>query len=268
MSKTTGAAAITFYWDGDALLSDYVSDSEAEPNSRYREWIYYPETFEPLAMLHSNTVDSNEIFLYHNDPNGCPNRLMDQVGKIVWMARYTAWGGVEELLVNEVDNPIRLQGQYWDGETGLAYNRYRYFVSSIGQFASEDPIGLKGGINTYEYAPNVPSWIDPFGLAYQATKKAKKEIQEGIYEFTDTQGKKYVGQSSNISKRLKQHVKLDKLDPNEKVKVTEVLGGKTTREIAEHKRIQQLTGGVPARRSNKVSNKVDPIGAKRRHLLD
>ncbi|PAU39887.1 hypothetical protein CKF94_02165 [Vibrio coralliilyticus] len=67
--------------------------------------------------------------------------------------------------------------------------------------------------------------------------------------------------------RLKQHVKTGKLEPNQSVKTTEVLGGKTAREIAEHKRIQETTGGVPARFSDKVSNKVDPIGQNRKHLL-
>jgi hypothetical protein len=52
------------------------------------------------------------------------------------------------------------------------------------------------------------------------------------------------------------------------VKLTEVKGGKTAREIAEHKRIQEITGGVPARFSDKVANKVDPIGPGRRHLLE
>lgn len=51
------------------------------------------------------------------------------------------------------------------------------------------------------------------------------------------------------------------------MKLTKVLGGKTAREIAEHKRIQKITGGVPARLSDKVANKVDPIGPGRRHLL-
>jgi RHS repeat-associated protein len=100
------------------------------------------------------------------------------------------------------------------------------------------------------------------------TKGAGKNVKEGIYEFTDTAGKKYCGQSCNIPNRLNQHIKSGKLDPNQSVTTTEVLGGKTAREIAEHKRIQEITGGVPARRSSRVSNKVDPIGPKRRHLLD
>lgn len=98
--------------------------------------------------------------------------------------------------------------------------------------------------------------------------KFGKGIKEGIYEFIDTAGKKYCGQSCNIFKRLEQHIKSGKLDPNQRVTIKEVLGGKTAREVAEHKRIQEITGGVPARFSDKVSNKVDPIGLNRRHLLN
>ena len=104
--------------------------------------------------------------------------------------------------------------------------------------------------------------------AGDVAKEANKNVKEGIYEFTDTTGKKYCGQSCNVPNRLKQHEKTGKLDPNQSVTTTEVFGGKTAREIAEHKRIQEITGGVPARRSSKVSNKVDPIGPNRRHLLD
>lgn len=100
------------------------------------------------------------------------------------------------------------------------------------------------------------------------TKSTGKTAKEGIYELTDTAGKKYCGQSCNIPNCLKQHQKTGKLDSNQSVQTTEVLGGKTAREIAEHKRIQGITGGVPARFSDKVSNKVDPIGPNRSHLLD
>jgi hypothetical protein len=105
-------------------------------------------------------------------------------------------------------------------------------------------------------------------IAAKVIKKAKGAAnKEGLYELTDTTGKKYVGESSNIPNRLKQHIKSGKIDPDTSVKTTEVLGGKTAREIAEHKKIQKTTGGVPSRFSDKVSNKKDPIGPKRQHLL-
>ncbi len=99
--------------------------------------------------------------------------------------------------------------------------------------------------------------------------KGKSAPVEGIYEFKDAKvNKPYVGQSSNIPNRLKQHQASGKLAPNTPVKTTEVKGGKTTREIAEHRRIQEITGGVPARQSPDVANEVDPIGPARQHLLN
>ena len=111
-------------------------------------------------------------------------------------------------------------------------------------------------------APEVKNAIE------EVANSVAEPVKEGIYEFTDTTGKIYCGQSCNISERIEQHVKSGKLDPNQSVTTTEVLGGKTAREIAEHKRIQEITGGVPARFSDKVSNKVDPIGPNRSHLLN
>jgi RHS repeat-associated protein len=63
-----------------------------------------------------------------------------------------------------VDQPLRLQGQYEDPETGLYYNRHRYFEPQLGAFISQDPLGLYGGTNLYQYAPNTTGWLDPWGL--------------------------------------------------------------------------------------------------------
>ncbi|SMC29054.1 RHS repeat-associated core domain-containing protein [Andreprevotia lacus DSM 23236] len=63
-----------------------------------------------------------------------------------------------------IHNPFRFQGQYYDHETGLHYNRHRYYDPVIGRFVSKDPIGLAGGLNIYQYAPNAVQWIDPLGL--------------------------------------------------------------------------------------------------------
>nr|WP_273924137.1 RHS repeat-associated core domain-containing protein [Pseudomonas idahonensis] len=63
-----------------------------------------------------------------------------------------------------ITNPLRFQGQYHDHETGLHYNRYRYYDPEVGRFVSKDPIGYAGGLNLFAYAPNPAGWVDPLGL--------------------------------------------------------------------------------------------------------
>jgi hypothetical protein len=96
-----------------------------------------------------------------------------------------------------------------------------------------------------------------------ATVEKELEVTEGIYQFTAASGKTYVGQSGNIAARIEQHVASGKLLEADlsSVKITEVLGGKTAREIAEQLRINEL-GGVES-----LENILNPIGKARQHLL-
>jgi len=90
-------------------------------------------------------------------------------------------------------------------------------------------------------------------------------VKEGIYEFPDQLNGRvpYVGQSGNMPSRLETHVRTGRLSPGTET-TTEVLGGKTAREVAEYNRIQQLTGGQKAGNSPAVSNERDPVGPERR----
>jgi RHS repeat-associated protein len=90
--------------------------------------------------------------------------------------------------------------------------------------------------------------------------------REGIYEFPDqaNAGVPYVGQSGNIPSRLRTHERDGRMEPGTQT-TTEVSGGRTARERAEHGRIQEITGGVPARQSSAVTNRRDPIGPRRRN---
>ena len=97
---------------------------------------------------------------------------------------------------------------------------------------------------------------------------ASGKTVEGIYEFIDSTGKPYVGQSNNVARRLSEHARSGKLMEGADVTITNVPGGKTAREVAEHTRIQEITGGVPASKSPDISNMRDPIGPNRRHLLE
>ena len=71
--------------------------------------------------------------------------------------------------------PHRFQGQIYDVETGLHYNRFRYYDPDAGRFISHDPIGLLGGDNHFQYALNPVEWVDAFGLAKDKVVKKLKE---------------------------------------------------------------------------------------------
>ena len=115
------------------------------------------------------------IYHYHCNHLGTPQELSDEKGDIVWLSYDRAWGGSFDSLYKQqfVDNfaisenelqPFKFQGQTLDIETGLHYNRFRYYDSDVGMFVSRDPIELLGGNNTFQYAPNPTGWTDPYGL--------------------------------------------------------------------------------------------------------
>lgn len=113
---------------------------------------------------------STEIYYIHNDHLGTPKLLTDNNQNVVWRARSTPFG--KAFVDNDVDGDgveiefnLRQPGQYYDRESGLYYNYYRYYDPETGRYITSDPIGLRGGINTYAYVENNPlKYIDPLGL--------------------------------------------------------------------------------------------------------
>ena len=108
---------------------------------------------------------NDRIHYYHCDHLGTPLELLDERGQAVWAVRYKAWGRIHRQEIREVEQPLRFQGQYEDEETGLFYNRHRYYDPDAARYLTQDPIGLLGGLNGYAYAPNPTGWVDPRGLA-------------------------------------------------------------------------------------------------------
>ncbi|WP_422047231.1 RHS repeat-associated core domain-containing protein [Rosenbergiella epipactidis] len=85
-----------------------------------------------------------------------------------WQGVNNAWGKqvYQPMLTGgRVEQNLRMQGQYYDEESGLHYNLFRYYDPDSGRFTQLDPIGLAGGLNLYQYAPNALGWVDPLGLS-------------------------------------------------------------------------------------------------------
>ena len=130
-------------------------------------------------------VQDGEIYHYHLDHLGTPRELTNQQGNIVWKARYKTYGNIAVKDVEEIENNLRFQGQYFDEETGLHYNRHRYYDPNIGQLITQDPIGLLGGVNNYRYAPNPTGWVDPLGLTCKESKYANLKTMNEDYLAED-----------------------------------------------------------------------------------
>ncbi|WP_210559093.1 MULTISPECIES: RHS repeat-associated core domain-containing protein, partial [unclassified Pseudomonas] len=106
-------------------------------------------------------------FYYQLDHLGTPQELTDYSGEIVWSAQYDAYGKVSAITLageDYLDQPLRFQGQYFDAESGLHYNRHRYYDPRLGRYLTPDPVKLAGGLNQYQYTPNPTGWVDPLGL--------------------------------------------------------------------------------------------------------
>ncbi|WP_117150077.1 RHS repeat-associated core domain-containing protein, partial [Pseudomonas coronafaciens] len=148
-----------FLWQGLRMLRE-------ESPGQSSLYLYEPGSYAPLARVDQKEGEAeNKVYYFHTDQIGTPLEMTDAEGQIVWQAKYRAWGAVEKLVVNEVEQNLRFQGQYFDAETGLHYNTFRYYDPEIGRFITQDPIGLDGGDNLYKYVPNPTAWVDPWGWA-------------------------------------------------------------------------------------------------------
>ncbi|MCA9701697.1 MAG: RHS domain-containing protein, partial [Myxococcales bacterium] len=123
-------------------------------------WVSNPETGAPTAKLVGGRAYSVVC-----DHLGTPVLMLDEAGRRVWAAEVSTWGEVRVLVGEGGDCPHRFAGQYEDVETGLAYNRYRYFDPRAGQYLCVDPIRLAGGLNSFAYVGDPLTERDPLGLA-------------------------------------------------------------------------------------------------------
>lgn len=142
-----------------------------------------------LVLLTPRAQAATEMFFIHNDHLGTPQVVTDQNQTVVWEGRQKPFGETEAT-TNSLDSDARFPGQYLDEESGLYYNYFRDYDPTIGRYIQSDPIGLRGGINTYAYVGGNPLiYSDPYGqnaniLARPIANFLAKKIAEGIAATT------------------------------------------------------------------------------------
>jgi len=163
--------------------------------------------------------------------------MFSEDGQLVWAAQYRSWGAVKHIWQADNDNdayhapnpspaslmrgnlairydnvaeqrsheaalncPIRFQGQWEDPESGLYYNRHRYYDPLVGQYMSPDPLGIAGGLRPNAYVHNPNTYTDPLGL------QSLDASGYTLYHIVDRGGAvRYVGITNDIFSRTIAH---------------------------------------------------------------
>ncbi|MGB3609264.1 MAG: RHS repeat-associated core domain-containing protein, partial [Cellvibrio sp.] len=122
-------------------------------------WLFEPDSFTPMAK-----IVGDQTYSIITDQLGTPAKVFDQHGNEVWSADISIWGELKNLTGEKDFCPFRWPGQYEDSETGLYYNRFRYYDPIAGSYISSDPIGLAGGFRLHAYVEDPTTCVDIFGL--------------------------------------------------------------------------------------------------------
>ncbi|EFL6376312.1 RHS repeat protein [Escherichia coli] len=173
----------TYLWDGDSIaeIREYRDDKlYSVRHLVFNGFELISQQFSRVRQPHPSVAPQWVTRTNHavSDLTGRPLMLFNSEGKTVWRPGQTSlWGLALSLpadtgypdprgeLDPEADPSLLYAGQWQDAESGLCYNRFRYYEPETGMYLVSDPLGLLGGEQTYRYVPNPCGWVDPLGLA-------------------------------------------------------------------------------------------------------
>ncbi|MBK6837348.1 MAG: hypothetical protein IPG90_02940 [Bacteroidetes bacterium] len=174
LSKTFLDTTTRWVWDGNTPIHEWTEDSGKPTlsisadgnlaadieNKNLVTWIFQDGTFTPVAKLYRG-----QQYSIISDHLGTPAEMYNEKGDKVWEIGLNIYGEVRTIEGLRVECPFRFPGQYEDDETGLYYNRFRYYDPNNSIYISEDPIGIEGTNPTlYGYVHDTTITVDYFGL--------------------------------------------------------------------------------------------------------
>jgi RHS repeat-associated protein len=176
--KSLGEEGREFYWDTDRLAAELHHDG------RLRVYVYADAfAMVPLLWLDYASPDadpaSGRRYFLQCDHRGTPVRVENEAGHVVWRAQVAPYGSVVMSDNARVEMPLRFPGHYFDPETGLHYNRFRYYSPELGRYLQPDPLGTEAGNNLYVSTANPLKEVDVRGdCPTNGTDKNKKKTAE------------------------------------------------------------------------------------------
>ena len=190
----------TYLWDGDSIaeIREYRDDKlYSVRHLVFNGFELISQQFSRVRQAHPSVAPQWVTRTNHavSDLTGRPLMLFNSEGKTVWRPGQTSLWGLALSLPADTDYPdprgeldpeadpgLLYAGQWQDAESGLCYNRFRYYEPESGMYLVSDPLGLLGGEQTYRYVPNPLGWIDQYGLAgcpralARAMKRANRNL--------------------------------------------------------------------------------------------
>lgn len=205
-----------FVWDGNVPLHEWkehastgqkLSEIKVGKNGLVT-WLFETDSFVPAGK-----IKGDKEFSIITDHLGTPSQMYREDGSLFWESELDSYGKVR-IEKGEVGScPFRYQGQYEDVETGLYYNRFRYFAVEEGIYVSQDPIRLDSGEpNLYVYVPDPNIWIDRIGLSIYS---GKKKGRYSVYVLKKDGKVVYFGITKQSPKKREKQHRQDKKDFDE-----------------------------------------------------
>ena len=172
-------------WNGNVPLHEWTPSQRRNEQGEIEEyqkdlrtWLFEEESFVPLALF-----QDGKAYSIVTDHLGTPVEAYNEQGEEVWYRRLDMNGKVIEersMLYTSYKDYIKIpflfQGQYYDEEIKLAYNKFRYYDPQMGRYISEDPIRFASGtIALFSYVSDTNGCLDLLGLSYSPGRKGRQE---------------------------------------------------------------------------------------------
>ena len=137
-------------------------------------WIFEAGSFVPCGK-----ITNGKHYSIITDHLGTPIEAYNQEDELIWEREQDRYGNSQQGFAKENFRcPFKYQGQYYDSEVELCYNRFRYYHPETGRYISEDPIKLLGGFNVFAYVGDSNAWVDVLGLDVRTNKEISIVLSE------------------------------------------------------------------------------------------
>lgn len=157
-SKTT-----EYYWDTDRLIAEIREDGSIRIYIYADHFSIVPLLFMEYESIEADLSQGKRFFVFCNHI-GTPIVVEDESGKTVWSANIEPYGIAHINKGSTIDISLRFPGHYFDSETGLHYNRFRYYSPELGRYLQSDPAGIENHFNLYVYSTRPTTEVDVRGL--------------------------------------------------------------------------------------------------------